>query len=65
MLKGSKAQHYAQELHSARLKGLFGHGSQTRSSFTELLRKYLKHNPTQSSTYDHALISRHGADRAG
>lgn len=50
MLKGSKAHHYAQELHSARLKGLFGHGSQTRSSFTELLRKYLKHNPTQSNT---------------
>ncbi|WFC95018.1 hypothetical protein MBRA1_001658 [Malassezia brasiliensis] len=50
MLKGSKAHHYAQELHSARLKGLLGHGSRARSNFTELLRKYLKHNPTQSNT---------------
>ncbi|WFD43098.1 hypothetical protein MPSI1_001751 [Malassezia psittaci] len=49
-MKASKARHYTQQLYSTRLRGVFGHSDHPHDEFDEVLRKFLKHNPTSNVT---------------
>lgn len=64
MFKGSKAQHYAHELHSARLKGSSDTSIETHGGFLELVRKFTKHNPTllRTSSLTHAATAQIAQD---